>query len=402
MMGIAAAVVLLFAGAGSGIQGKYTALMAAARGEQFASAAGPAAFAGLRTDVIVVGLVAVAALALVFGYRKKVLSAGVLSIGLICLCCLDLWRVDYRLMEPNFSERGTALKTIEEDPVAKFLSEDGGLFRVYPIGRMFTDNTLNAHKVASVGGYHAAKPKLWDNWANAHLNEEAWSATGYRNLPVGRDQRLPMGAMMTGVRKMLNIKYVISDGRMQGADRFEEVFSERPPGDPAGQGRVVYRTDDWLPRAYCVPSVRRVSSETEALRGILTPSFDPKEYAIVQGEVSPAPAVAGSTWVASYGLNHVELGVVTEGPTFVVLADLYMDGWKATLDGDPVPIYKTNYLLRGVAALEGSHKVRFEYEDPGLALGLKLGLGSAIVIVGMALPGILGVVGSIRRRRRAP
>jgi hypothetical protein len=402
LMGITAAVVLLFAGAGSGIQGKYTALMAAARGDQFAAAAGPAAFAGLRTDVLVVGLVAVAALALVFGYRKKVLSAGVLSIGLICLCCLDLWRVDYRLMEPNLSERGTALKTIEEDPVANFVSRDGDLFRVYPIGRMFMDNTLNAHKVASVGGYHAAKPKLWDSWANAHLNEEAWSATGFRSLPVGKDQRLQMGAMMTGVRRMLNIKYVISDGRMQGGDRFEEVFSERPPGNPAGQGRVVYRTDDWLPRAYCVPRLKQVDSGAAALREILTPSFDPEAYAVVEEGVELPAVVAGSTRVTSYGLNRVELDVISEGPTFVVLADLFMEGWEAALDGDPVPIYKTNYLLRGVAVPAGSHKVSFEYRDPGLALGLKLGVGSAIVIIGMALPGILGVVGSIRRRRRAP
>jgi hypothetical protein len=400
-MGLVGAVVLLFAAAGSGIQGKYTALMAVARGDQMAAAAGPTAFAGLRADVIVVGLIALAAMALVLGFRRKMLSPGILAIGLICLCCLDLWRVDYRLMEPNFSERGTALKTIEEDPVALFLAEDEDLFRVYPLGRMFTDNTLNAHKVASVGGYHAAKPKLWDNWANAHLDEGAWSATGYKSLPLGRDQRLPMGAMMTGVRRMLNIKYVISTERMPTSSRMEPVFSERPIGDPAGQGRIVYRTVDWLPRAYCVPAIRRVDSGKDALREILTPSFDPEAYAIVEENIGLSPVVAGSTAVTSYGVNHVDLDVTSGGPTFLVLSDLFMEGWEASIDGESVPIYKANYLLRGVAAPAGSHKVRFEYRDPGLSLGLKLGAGCAIVIVGMALPGILQIFGSVRRRRQS-
>jgi hypothetical protein len=396
-MGAVAATVMVFAAAGSGLQGKYTSLIAAARGDQFASVAGPAAFAGLRTDVIVVGLVAIAGLALVFGFRRKMVSAGILSMGLICLCCLDLWRVDYRLMEPNLSERGTAMDTIEEDPVAIFLSKDRDVFRVYPLGRMFTDNTLNAHKVASVGGYHAAKPKLWDDWANAHLEEDIWSATGYRSLPFGRDQRLPAGAMMTGVRRMLNIKYVISEGQLQGAGQLEEVFSE-----PGERGRTVYLTADYLPRAYCVPSVKRVAPGDDALREILTPSFDPAVYAVVEDDVQPEPAEAGSTWVTSYAVNHVELEVVSEGPTFLVLSDLFMEGWEATRDGDSVPIHKTNYLLRGVAVPAGSHKVRFEYRDPGLSLGLKLGAGSAIVIIGMALPGILQIVGAVRRRRHVP
>jgi hypothetical protein len=300
-------------------------------------------------------------------------------------------------MEPNLSERGTALDAIEEDPVAGFLSKDQDLFRVYPLGRMFTDNTLNAHKVASVGGYHAAKPKLWDDWANAHLDEEIWSSTGYGNLPFGRDQRLPAGAMATGVRRMLNIKYVVWEGEAQAAAGFERVFSE-----PGGQGRSVYLAPGYLPRAYCVPVVRGVASGDDALREILAPSFDPGAYAVVEDDVQPPPVEAGSTWVTSYAVNHVELELVSSAPTFVVLSDLYMEGWEARLDGEPVPIYKTNYLLRGVAAPAGSHKVRFEYRDAGLALGLKLGAGSAIVIVGMALPSIVSVLASFRRRRRAP
>jgi hypothetical protein len=397
MAGVAA-LMLVFLAAGSGLRDAYVGLMAQARGEGFARAMGSQAFAGLRLDVLVVGAVALIGMALILAFHRRLVSVGILSIGLICLLCLDVWRVDYRLMESTLSERGGELKRLEEDPVALFLAEDEDLFRVYPLGRSFSDNSLTAYKVASVGGYHAAKPRIWDEWANAHVDADLWSSTGNRELPLGRDQRLPVGAMMNGVRRMLGIKYVIAEGELRGAEGLEVAFREREGGGTGG--RVVYRTDDWMPKAFCVPEVRGVEDGREALRGILSPSFDPEALALVENGVDLAVAAAGSAYVTSYGLNHVEARVQSAGPTFLVLGDLFIDGWSATLDGEKVPLYKTNFLVRGVAVPAGSHTVRMEYFDPGLALGLKLSVGCAIVIIGMMLPASVRGVNTLYRRRK--
>lgn len=397
MAGVAV-LMLIFLVAGSGLSEAYTGLMAQARGEGFSRAMGSEAFAGLRLDVLVVGAVALIGMALILAFHRRLVSLGILCIGLICLLCLDLWRVDYRLMESNLSERGQELKRLEEDPVALFLAEDEDLFRVYPLGRSFSDNSLTAYKVASVGGYHAAKPKIWDEWANAHMDKDLWSSTGNRELPLGRDQRLPVGAMMNGVRRMLGIKYVIAEGELRGVEGLEAVLRERGGGGTGG--RVVYRTDDWMPKAFCVPEVRAVDSGRDALREILSPSFDPEAFALVEGGVGLAVAAAGSAYVTSYGLNHVEAQVQSPGPTFLVVGDLFMEGWSATLDGGRVPLYKTNFLMRGVAVPAGSHTVRMEYFDPGLALGLKLSVGCAIIIVSMMLPASIRGIFTLYRRRK--
>jgi len=401
-MGVLAAAMLIFFAAGSRVQESYVGMISAARGDAYGRAVGPAAFASLRGDVLVLGLLLLCAGALILGYRRKYVSLGVVSLGLVFLCCADLWRVDYRLMEPNLRERGTALKQVEEDPVAVFLSQDKDLFRVYPLGRMFYDNTLNAHKIASVGGYHAAAPKLWDEWANAHLDKELWTSAGLRPLGLGRNQRLAAGAMSRGVRRMLGVKYVIADGSVRVASDLVPVFSERRGDDPRGPGRVVYRTDDWLPKAFCVPRVTKVETERDALREILKPSFDPEAFAVVEEEIELQPAVAGSARVVSYGVNHVEVEVRSDGPTYLVVGDLYMPGWSAKLDGDEVPIHKTNYLLRGVAMPAGAHAVRMEYFEEGLGLGLKLSAGSAIFIIVMVLPSLRRRIASGRLRRRTP
>jgi hypothetical protein len=396
-MAAVALIMLVFLAGGTGLRESYTGLIARARGDSYASMIGSRAFAALRLDVVIVGAVALCGMALIYGYGRRVVSLGVLAIGLICLLCLDLWRVDYKLMESTMKPRGKSTGALRDDPVGLFLQKDKGLFRVYPLGRLFSDNSLTAYKIESVGGYHAAKPKLWYEWANAHLDPDVWRTTGIGQIRAGRDQRLPAGAMLPGVRRMLGIKYVISEGELKGQG-LRPVFRE---GGSAGGGRIVYEVDDWLPKAFCVPEVRSVSTGEDALRAILSPSFHPEDYAVVEGDVELLPAAAGSAYVSSYGLNELDVRVESEGPTFLVVGDLYMKGWRSYLDGREVPIYKTDFLIRGVAVPEGRHEVRMQYFDPGLALGLKLGVGSAIVIIGMLLPASVGAVRSLRRRRRA-
>jgi hypothetical protein len=396
-MAAVALVMLVFLAAGSGLRESYAGLIARARGDSYASMIGSRAFAALRLDVLIVGAVALAGMALIYGFGRRAVSVGVLAIGLICLLCLDLWRVDYRLMESTLKPRTGKAGALKDDPVALFLQKDKDLFRVYPLGSLFSDNSLTAYKIESVGGYHAAKPKLWYEWANAHLDPDVWSATGVGQLRAGRDQRLPAGAMMPGVRRMLGIKYVISNSELKGGG-LRLVFKEEGRG---GAGRMVYEVDDWLPKAFCVPEVRSVTTGTDALRAILNPTFDPKAYAVVEGNVDVAPAAAGSAYVASYGLNQLEVKVESAGPTFLVVGDLYMEGWRSYIDGNEVPTYKTDFLIRGVAVPAGRHEIKMQYFDPGLALGLKLGAGSAIVIIAMLLPASVSTVRSLRRRRRA-
>jgi len=398
MAGVAAAL-LLFLLASRAIEGGYAGLVASARGEALARAVSGAAFSALRADVILLGLLVLASGALVYAYWGRRLSVGTLALGLVFLSCADLWRVDYRLMKPNLRERGAGIKAVEEDPVAVFLSKDTDLFRVYPLGRMFSDNTLNAHKVASVGGYHAAKPKLWDEWANAHLDAELWSSAGLRPLNVGRDQRLPAGGMRRSVMRLLGVKYVVTDMNVKMPPEFEEVFRERAAGDPRGPGRVVYRTDDWLPKAFCVGRLKRVEDGRSALREILSSTFAPDSFAVVEEDVELQPGIAGSAEVLSYDLNDLEVRVESEAATFLIVNDLYMPGWEAKLDGRKVPIHKTDFLVRGVAVPAGVHTVRMEYHERGLERGLKLCVGSAIFIIAMALPASVHVLASLFRRR---
>jgi uncharacterized membrane protein YfhO len=65
---------------------------------------------------------------------------------------------------------------------------------------------------------------------------------------------------------------------------------------------------------------------------------------------------------------------------FLVLSDTYYPGWRASIDGVPVPLYRTNACIRGVALPAGTHEVRFAFEPVSFRVGAGLSLASLSVL----------------------
>ena len=66
----------------------------------------------------------------------------------------------------------------------------------------------------------------------------------------------------------------------------------------------------------------------------------------------------------------------------------FYPGWRATVDGEPVPIYRVDYLLQGVPVQAGSRRVELSYRLSSLP---------AIVSLTMLVACVVGVF--VERRR---
>ncbi|RME08265.1 MAG: hypothetical protein D6803_01670, partial [Anaerolineae bacterium] len=57
---------------------------------------------------------------------------------------------------------------------------------------------------------------------------------------------------------------------------------------------------------------------------------------------------------------------------WLVVSDLWYPGWTAALDGQPVPLWRANYLFRAVRVPAGEHNISMTYRPPWLPVGTLL------------------------------
>ena len=144
----------------------------------------------------------------------------------------------------------------------------------------------------------------------------------------------------------------------------------------ARQGRwVVYRLPGDTSRASLATSWSVAGSSEDALTAILDPGFRSADRAIVEGRpafepsTATVPAGAGSAAYRSTGPQSAVVSVDAPRPAIVVIRTVYDKDWRATVDGHPVHILPTDYLVQGVPVPAGRHTVRVWYHDPTIGPG---------------------------------
>ena len=202
-----------------------------------------------------------------------------------------------------------------------------------------------------------------------------------------------------GLLRLLNWRFVLSS---------REGPSLGIPGM-----RTVYRDDKlrvdelpgWLPRARLVHRVLQASKESsvepgEALEKLLRLRSDraARIEHDVAGPLGTVSAEERSKETAEFVARQPEfcrLRVNALAAGLLVLSDIDYPGWKAFVDGIPTPIYRADYLCRGVYVPAGEHTVEFVYAPLSFRLGAWL---SGVGWAGLAV--YLSMVYCIRRRRR--
>ena len=207
---------------------------------------------------------------------------------------------------------------------------------------------------------------------------------------------------LNGVRQEYHETNVLANGLdsplldLLGA-RFVVVPAAVPPGRPdllhASQRLpTVYRDADVrilenrqaLPRAWIVHEAREADPDT-ILTELATGQVDPRTTALF--EVKPprvrkaAEGSAETVTIASHDHDRVTADVTAAADGMVVFAEVYDDGWRAFVDGEPARLYQVDYLLRGVAVPAGSHAVELRYEPDSLRTGLTITLATLAAVV---------------------
>lgn len=166
----------------------------------------------------------------------------------------------------------------------------------------------------------------------------------------------------------------------------------------ARYGQVeVYENTQRLPRAWFVNSLS-VKPSAEVLNAIKTgqfaehTAFDPVRNALLEfedfgGHTPTLPPVsndpAQQAVVTEYRPHSIKITTKNAAAGFLVLSEIYSRDWEARIDGQKTPIYRANYLLRGLAVPAGEHQIEFYFRGPSFRNGaMYSALGTLLIALG--------------------
>jgi hypothetical protein len=177
---------------------------------------------------------------------------------------------------------------------------------------------------------------------------------------------------------MLAVRYIVlGDKTTIDAAGYREIARD------AAHGIVVYKRPNPQGRAFIVHQVQ-VAPHSQVLARLTDPAFDPRRQAVVEAPLD-CPLVTSDA-VESVRLVRDDLDRVTfearaAADGFLVMSDTFYPGWVAQVDGNPAPIARTNYALRGICLPAGDHEVVFRFEPVTLRVGLALSALGLIICV---------------------
>ncbi len=132
----------------------------------------------------------------------------------------------------------------------------------------------------------------------------------------------------------------------------------------------------------------------EIFTNLFAHNFDPRGTVFLPLEAQAAlrDVRPGACQILSTKTQRESVTVETSAtaPSLLVLAHAHAPGWRATVDGQPVPLLKANYAFQAVVVPAGSHRVELRYRDRFL--------GAGALLSGLSL---LGCIAGIFWRRQS-
>lgn len=315
----------------------------------------------LWKDLVKFIIIASLALGLVSLYLKKKVSVVLFVTAVIVLTSLDLYLV---IQKGNFispKPQAALDQKFVPDVTTTFLQQQPGLFRVFPIGDLFMDNSFAYHGLQSIGGYSPAKLKIYQTMIDSCL---------YR----GADPEFPLNM---NIVNMLNTVYIVAQGRLP-EDRFTLVNADQT------KKILTYKNPRALPRAFFVKDVRFAKNQSEVFETLNSATFDAGTTAVLENVSSlqiGAPDSA-SAQISEYTSRRIAVKAYTSSAALMVLGEVYYPaGWKAFVDGQETEIHKTNYVLRSVVVPAGAHELEFRFDPPVYQAGYMISNAAWVVVL---------------------
>ena len=308
-------------------------------------------------------------------YKAGKLRVQYLGGILLVLCLIDLWPVNKRYLNDSMfvskMERDQAQPKTETDEI--ILADRTLDYRVLNLA----SNTFNENETSyyhkSIGGYHAAKLRRYQELIEAYISpemEEAFKAIA----TASGDMTQVNGDSVYPVLNMLNTRYFIlplQDGKTV------------PVQNPYTYGNAWFVNN--------VKFVDNANQELESMAGLdlrHEAVADAKYRELLKPVAESESDSASLVTMTAYEPNQLTYDVKSAKGGVVVFSEIFYPGWTATVDGEPVEVGRVNYVLRAITVQPGQHKVELTFFPKSLDVTESVAyvsLGVLLLLIVMAV-----------------
>ena len=305
-------------------------------------------------------------------YASGKLRSSLTIAGITILCLADMWGVNKRyLNDAQFVPHSIRTETFTKTNTDELILQDTSLdYRVLNFATSTFDDNNTSYWHKSVGGYHPAKLRRYQEMIEHHISPEMQAA--YKAIATAGGEMDSVDANKFRILNMLNTKYFIFPAGQQR--QTVPILNPHAYGNAWFVNKVQY--------------VNNANEEIDALDSIIpteTAVVDARFKDVLKGATESYKDSLSSIRLTSYAPNRLTYETNNAQDGIAVFSEIYYpDGWHVTIDGQPAELARADYILRTMYVPAGQHTIEMRFDPTSLHVTEGIAYGAlALLVIGI-------------------
>ena len=305
-------------------------------------------------------------------YASGKLRSSLTIAGITILCLADMWGGNKRyLNDAQFVPHSIRTETFTKTNTDELILQDTSLdYRVLNFATSTFDDNNTSYWHKSVGGYHPAKLRRYQEMIEHHISPEMQAA--YKAIATAGGEMDSVDANKFRILNMLNTKYFIFPAGQQR--QTVPILNPHAYGNAWFVNKVQY--------------VNNANEEIDALDSIIpteTAVVDARFKDVLKGTMESYKDSLSSIRLTSYTPNRLTYETNNAQDGIAVFSEIYYpDGWHVTIDGQPAELARADYILRTMYVPAGQHTIEMRFDPTSLHVTEGIAYGAlALLVIGI-------------------
>jgi hypothetical protein len=242
--------------------------------------------------------------------------------------------------------------------------QDKSHFRVWNRSvSTFNDNSPTSWFHNSIGGYHGAKLKRYQELIDSALARDIFIFDSLASTKSTGDEVIK-AFDYTAILNMLNTKYLIYN------PQYPPLTNKNAMGNAwfVKEAVLAENANAELAALINIDLTRQAVIDKIFFDQVKNPT-----YSVEESDTIALVSVKSNELIYKYSAGGERLAVFSE--------IYYPKGWKCFIDGKESSHFRANYVLRAMVLPGGDHEVRFFFDPSSYKTGNRVSLASSILLI---------------------